>query len=354
MPFMIDKETKQQPADRIPGVPILKVIGVGGAGCNAINRMAEMGIRGVTLISVNTDAQVLEISKADITVQIGEKLTKGLGAGGNPKIGEEAALEDRKKLEDILHGSDMLFITAGFGGGTGTGAAPVIAEIAKNLGILTVAIVTMPFFFEGTPRWNVALEGVKRISGKVDTLIKISNNKLLEQLSPSTTIVDAFGTADEILHQGVRGISDLIMKRGYINLDFADVESVMRNAGNAMLGIGIGKGEKRVYDATRKALDSKFLDYPIENARSLILNISAPRNSTLQEMQEAAMIVKQTCSEDADMKFGMVIDDELSDDEMRVTVIATRFDVEEKFGKSEEDIPAIYKFGLEYKGNVGE
>ncbi|HOK34044.1 MAG TPA: cell division protein FtsZ [Fervidobacterium sp.] len=354
MPFMIEKESKQVSSERIPGVPILKVIGVGGAGCNAINRMAEVGIKGVTLISVNTDAQVLEVSKADIVVQIGEKLTKGLGAGGNAKVGEEAALEDRKKLEDILHGTDMLFITAGFGGGTGTGAAPVIAEIAKTLGILTVAIVTMPFFFEGTPRWNTAREGIAKMAGKVDTLIKISNNKLLEELSPSTTIVDAFSTADEILHQGVKGISDLIMKRGYINLDFADIESVMRNAGNAMLGIGIGKGEKRVYDATRKALDNKFLDYPIENAKSLILNISAPRNSTLQEMQEAAMIVKQTCSEDADMKFGMVIDDELSDDEMRVTVIATKFDTEDNSEKQAEDIPAIYKFGLEYKGNVGE
>lgn len=354
MPFMIEKEARQVPTERIPGVPILKVIGVGGAGCNAINRMAEAGIKGVTLISVNTDAQVLEVSKADIVVQIGEKLTKGLGAGGNSKVGEEAALEDRKKLEDILHGTDMLFITAGFGGGTGTGAAPVIAEIAKTLGILTVAIVTMPFYFEGTPRLNTANEGIRKMTGKVDTLIKISNNKLLEELSPSTTIVDAFSTADEILHQGVKGISDLIMKRGYINLDFADIESVMRNAGNAMLGIGIGKGEKRVYDATRKALDNKFLDYPIENAKSLILNISAPRNSTLQEMQEAAMIVKQTCSEDADMKFGMVIDDELSDDEMRVTVIATKFDIEDSFEKQAEDIPALYKFGLEYKGNIGE
>lgn len=354
MPFMIEKESMQQKQGRMPGVPVFKVIGVGGSGCNAINRMAEMGLKNVSLIAVNTDAQVLEISKADITLQIGEKLTKGLGAGGNPKIGEEAALEDRKKLEEILHGTDMLFITAGFGGGTGTGAAPVIAEIAKNLGVLTIAIVTMPFFFEGTPRWNVALDGIKKITGKVDTLIKINNNKLLEQLPPTTTIVDAFATADEILHQGVRGISDLIMKRGYINLDFADVDSVMRNAGNAMLGIGIGKGEKRVHDATEKALDKKFLDYPIENARSIILNISAPRNATLKEMQEAATKVKQMCSENADMKFGMVIDDELPDDEMRVTVIATRFDIEEKYTNIEEDIPAIYKLGLEYKGKIGE
>ncbi|MFN6991539.1 MAG: cell division protein FtsZ [Fervidobacterium sp.] len=352
MPFTIDKESKQQKQERIPGVPVFKVIGVGGAGCNAINRMADMGLKNVTLIAVNTDAQVLEVSKADITLQIGEKLTKGLGAGGNPKVGEDAALEDKKKLEEVLHGTDMVFITAGFGGGTGTGAAPVIAEVAKSMGILTVAIVTMPFFFEGTPRWNVALEGLKRIEGKVDTLIKINNNKLLEQLPLETTIVDAFATADEILHQGVRGISDLVLKRGYINLDFADVDSVMRNAGNAMLGIGIGKGQKRVHDATRRALDKKFLDYPIENARSIILNISAPRNATLQEMQEAATLVKQMCSDNADMKFGMVIDDELPDDEMRVTVIATRFDIEEKYVNMEEDIPAIYKLGLDYKGKI--
>lgn len=352
MPFTIDKESKQQKQERIPGVPVFKVIGVGGAGCNAINRMADMGLKNVTLIAVNTDAQVLEVSKADITLQIGEKLTKGLGAGGNPKVGEDAALEDKKKLEEVLHGTDMVFITAGFGGGTGTGAAPVIAEVAKSMGILTVAIVTMPFFFEGTPRWNVALEGLKRIEGKVDTLIKINNNKLLEQLPPETTIVDAFATADEILHQGVRGISDLVLKRGYINLDFADVDSVMRNAGNAMLGIGIGKGQKRVHDATRRALDKKFLDYPIENARSIILNISAPRNATLQEMQEAATLVKQMCSENADMKFGMAIDDELPEDEMRVTVIATRFDIEEKYVNMEEDIPAIYKLGLDYKGKI--
>ncbi len=348
MPFKIEKEKNvEKPERKIIG-PVIKVIGVGGAGCNAINHMADAGLKNVDLIAVNTDAQVLEVSKAYITVQIGQKITRGLGAGGNPQVGEAAANEDKKNFEELLDGTDMLFITAGFGGGTGTGAAPVIAEVAKSLGILTVGVVTLPFFFEGSPRLRVAEEGIKRMMNKVDTLIKIDNNKL----DPSARIVEAFATADEVLYQAVKAISDLIMKRGYINLDFADVESVMRNAGTAMFGIGVGKGEKRVYEATRKALDNKLLAHPIENAKSIIMNISGPRTATLAEAQEAAMIAKQYCSEDADLKFGLVIDDELPDDELRVTIVATRFDEETGLIKSNEDIPAIMRLGLDFNERV--
>ncbi|ANQ54190.1 cell division protein FtsZ [Thermosipho affectus] len=335
-------------------MPVIKVVGVGGAGCNAVNRMVESGIDDVKFIAVNTDAQVLEVSKADEIVQIGEKLTKGLGAGGNPKVGEEAALEDKKKLEEILRGTDMLFITAGFGGGTGTGAAPVIAEIAKNLGILTVAVVTTPFYFEGDPRWKAAMQGIRKIHQHVDTLIKISNNKLLEEFSSDITFVDAFKKADETLYQGIKGISELITKRGIINLDFADIESVMRNAGAAMLGIGVGKGENRATIAARNALESKLVEHPIENANSIILNITASNSFKLHEMQEAAVIIRQTCSENADLKLGINVDPEMPEDEVRVTLIATGLEREEDFLYSQEDIPALFKFGLEVMGNDGK
>ncbi|RDI92176.1 cell division protein FtsZ [Thermosipho africanus Ob7] len=335
-------------------MPKIKVVGVGGAGCNAINRMIEFGIDDVSFVAVNTDAQVLEVSKADEIVQIGEKLTKGLGAGGNPKVGEEAALEDKKKLEEMLRGIDMLFIAAGFGGGTGTGAAPVIAEIAKSLGILTVAVVTTPFYFEGAPRWRAAMEGVKKIHKNVDTLIKISNNKLLEELSWDIPFVEAFAKADETLYQGIKGISELITKRGIINLDFADIESVMRNAGAAMLGIGVAKGENRATVAARRALESKLVEHPIENATKLIMNITASTTFKLHEMQEAATIIRQTCSEDADLKLGIIVDSEIPEDELRVTLIATGLEREEDFLYSDDDIPAIFKFGLEVMGDDGE
>ncbi|ABR31124.1 cell division protein FtsZ [Thermosipho melanesiensis] len=337
-------------------MPIIKVVGVGGAGCNAVNRMVESGIDKVKFIAVNTDAQVLEVSKADEVVQIGEKLTKGLGAGGNPKVGEEAALEDRKKLEEILRGTDMLFITAGFGGGTGTGATPVIAEVAKGLGILTVAVVTTPFFFEGSPRWNAAMEGIKKLHKNVDTLIKISNNKLLEEFPADITFLDAFKKADETLYHGIKGISELITKRGVINLDFADIKSVMKDAGAAMLGIGVGKGKDKATIAARKALESKLVEHPIENANSIILNITAPSTFKLQEMQEAAVIIRQTCSEDADLKLGVNVDPALPEDELIVTLIATGLEREEDFLYAQDDIPALYKFGLELMGmnNVKE
>ncbi|AEH51303.1 cell division protein FtsZ [Pseudothermotoga thermarum] len=353
MPFELGKG-KQQEGDRFTRkrIPTIKVIGVGGAGNNAINRMVEMGIKDVTFIAVNTDVQVLEESKANIVIQIGEKRTRGLGAGGNPKVGEEAALESAQKIEEVLQDTDMLFITAGFGGGTGTGATPVIAEIARKMGILTVAIITTPFYFEGPERWKVAVEGLRKLRKVVDTLIRISNNKLLEELPSDVTVVNAFLKADETLHQGVKGISELITKRGYINLDFADVESVMRNAGAAMLGVGMGKGANRAVEAAKKAMESKLMDKPVENARAIILNVSAPPTIQLKEMHMAAAIIRQNCSEDADVKFGLIIDKELADDEMRVTLIATKFDEEESLLFPESEIPAIYRLGMEGIGGT--
>ncbi len=352
MPFELGKG-KQQDGDRFTRkrIPTIKVIGVGGAGNNAINRMVEMGIRDVTFIAVNTDVQVLEESKANVTIQIGEKRTRGLGAGGNPKVGEEAAIESSQKIEEVLQDTDMLFITAGFGGGTGTGATPVIAEIAKKMGILTVAIITTPFYFEGPERWKAAVEGLKKLRKVVDTLIRISNNKLLEELPSDVTVVNAFLKADETLHQGVKGISELITKRGYINLDFADVESVMRGAGAAMLGVGVGKGANRAVEAARRAMESKLMDKPVENARAIILNVSAPPSIQLKEMHMAAALIRQNCSEDADVKFGLIIDNELLDDEIRVTLIATNFEDEENLLFPESEIPAIYRLGME--GSVG-
>lgn len=354
MPFELSRQSKSQETEKPTRkrIPIIKVVGVGGAGNNAVNRMAKMGLKNVTLIAVNTDVQVLEETDADLKMQIGERRTRGLGAGGNPKVGEEAAIESLDKIEQVLKDTDMLFLTAGFGGGTGTGATPVIAEVARKMGVLTVAVVTTPFYFEGKERWQTAMEGLKKLKPSVDTLIKVSNNKLLEELPPDVTAVEAFAMADETLHQGVRGISELITKRGYINLDFADVESVMRNAGVAMLGIGIGKGTNRAAEAAKRAMTSKLMEQPVENAKAIILNVSAPKTVQLRELHLAASIVRQSCSEDADVKFGLIIDDELKEDEMKVTVIATGFDQEERILFPESDIPAIYRLGLEDTSNA--
>ncbi|ACR79079.1 MULTISPECIES: cell division protein FtsZ [Kosmotoga] len=328
-------------------LPAIKVIGVGGAGGNAVNRMISEGIHGVTFIAANTDVQVLEGNKAEIKIQLGNHLTRGLGAGGNPEIGERAAEESIEEVRKVLEDTDLLFITAGMGGGTGTGAAPIVASVAKEMGILTVAVVTTPFFFEGNTRLRVASEGLRKLSKSVDTLIRISNNKLLQELPPDTSIVEAFAKADETLHHGIKGISELITKRGYINLDFADVESVLRDAGTAMLGIGIGRGEKRAEEAAKAALESRLLERPIDNAMGIILNVSA-KNITLREMNIAAAIVRQNCSEDADVKLGLIVDQEMPDDELHVTLIAAGLEMEESelFGEA-SDIPAIYRFGLD-------
>ncbi|HEU24355.1 MAG: cell division protein FtsZ [Mesoaciditoga sp.] len=345
MPFEITEDTNKE--RKIKRVPVIKVMGVGGAGNNAITRMIEAGIKDVIFVAANTDLQVLEASQADVTIQLGAETTRGLGAGGYPEIGEKAAEESKSEIQEILEGTDLLFLTCGMGGGTGTGATPVIARIAKEMQILTVAIVTTPFYFEGNNRWRIATEGLKKLHSNVDTLIRISNNKLLEELPPETTIPEAFLKADETLHQGVKGISELITKRGYINLDFADVEAVMRNAGPAMLGIGIGKGQNRAEDAARMAMDSKLLEQPVKNASSIILNVSAPKNVTMKEMHAAASVIRQGCSEEADVKFGLIIDDTVPEDEMRVTLIATGFEEADKLLFTDSDIPAIYRSGLD-------
>ncbi len=332
-------------------LPVIKVMGVGGAGNNAINRMMELGIHGVEFIAVNTDVQVLEVNKAPIKIQIGEKVTRGLGAGGNPEVGKNAAQESSEKIKEILKDTDMLFIAAGFGGGTGTGAAPVIAEIARDMGILTVAIVTTPFFFEGPKRWATAINGLREIKDKVDTLIRISNNKLLEE--PDIEISKAFLMADEILHQGVKGISELITKRGIINLDFADIESVMRNAGAALLGIGVGRGENRASEAVRNAMESKLVDYPIEDARKMIVNLTAPPNAKMSELNTAMMLIKQHTSEDTDIVLGLMHDESLEDDEMRITLIATKFEEDDRILIPDEDVPAIYWRGIDIR-RIGE
>lgn len=345
MPFEITEDTNKE--RKIKRVPTIKVMGVGGAGNNAITRMIESGIKDVTFVAANTDLQVLEASQADVTIQLGAETTRGLGAGGYPEIGEKAAEESKPEIQEILDGTDLLFITCGMGGGTGTGATPVIAKTAKEMQILTVSIVTTPFYFEGNSRWRIATEGLQKLHSNVDTLIRISNNKLLEELPPDTTIPEAFLKADETLHQGVKGISELITKRGYINLDFADVEAVMRDAGPAMLGIGIGKGENRAEDAARMAMDSKLLEQPVKNASSIILNVSAPKNVTMKEMHAAASVIRQGCSEEADVKFGLIIDDSVPEDELRVTLIATGFEEPDNLLFSDNDIPAIYRSGLD-------
>jgi cell division protein FtsZ len=349
MGFELDREKREETGRAV--LPVIKVMGVGGAGNNAINRMIELGIHGVDFIAVNTDVQVLEANKAPIKVQIGEKITRGLGAGGNPEVGKKAAEESIDRIKEILKDTDMLFIAAGFGGGTGTGAAPVIAEAAKEMGILTVAIVTTPFFFEGPKRWATAIEGLKEIKDKVDTLIRISNNKLLEE--PDVEISKAFLMADEILHQGVKGISELITRRGVINLDFADIESIMRNAGAALLGIGVGKGEDRATEAVRNAMESKLVDYPIEDARTMIVNLTAPPNAKMKELNTAMMLIKQHTSDDTDIILGLMYDKDLSEDEIRITLIATRFEEDERILIPEEEVPAIYWFGIDVK-KMGE
>ncbi len=345
MPFEIKEDGNRE--KKIKRVPVIKVMGIGGAGNNAISRMIEAGIKDVMFMAANTDLQVLEASQADVTIQLGAETTRGLGAGGYPEMGEKAAEESKPEIEEILEGTDLLFLTCGMGGGTGTGATPVIAKIAKEMQILTVAIVTTPFYFEGNNRWRIATEGLKKMHNNVDTLIRISNNKLLEELPPDITIPDAFLKADETLHQGVKGISELITRRGYINLDFADVEAVMRNAGPAMLGIGVGKGENRAEISAKMAMDSKLLEQPVKNASSIILNVSAPKNVTMKEMHVAASVIRQGCSEEADVKFGLVIDDSISEDEMRVTLIATGFEEADNLLFTDSDIPAIYRSGFD-------
>ncbi len=303
----------------------IKVVGVGGGGNNAVNRMIAAGLRGVEFISVNTDAQALRLCQAEQKVQIGAKLTKGLGAGANPDIGKKAAEESREELAMRLQGADMVFVTAGMGGGTGTGAAPVVAQVAKEGGALTVGVVTRPFSFEGKKRAGQAENGITELKTKVDTLIIIPNDRLLQVADKQTSILEAFRIADDVLRQGVQGISDLIAVPGLINLDFADVKTIMTDAGSALMGIGRATGEKRAAEAAKMAISSPLLETSIEGAHGVLLNITGGTNLGLLEVNEAAEIVAAAADPEANIIFGAVIDESLKD-EIRVTVIATGFE----------------------------
>ena len=303
----------------------IKVIGVGGGGNNAVNRMIESNLKGIQFIVINTDKQALFTSKAEYKIQIGEKLTRGLGAGANPDVGKKAAEESRDDIYQALQGADMVFITAGMGGGTGTGAAPIVAEIAKDMGILTVGVVTKPFMFEGKRRMLHAEKGIEDLKTKVDTLVTIPNDRLLQVVEKKTSIMDAFKIADDVLRQGVQGISDLIAIPGLVNLDFADVKTIMFEQGLAHMGIGKANGENRAAEAAKLAIQSPLLETSINGAKGVLLNITGGSNLGLFEVNEAAEIVSQAADPDANIIFGAVIDESLKD-ELRITVIATGFD----------------------------
>lgn len=312
----------------------IKVIGVGGGGNNAVNRMVESGLQGVQFLAVNTENQVLELSKADVKIQLGEKLTKGLGAGANPQIGEEAAQESRDEIVKALQGADMVFVTAGMGGGTGTGAAPIVAECAKEIGALTVGVVTKPFTFEGKRRRAQADKGVEFLTSKVDTIIVIPNDKLLQVVDKKCSLNEAFRTADDVLRQGIKGISDLITVPGLINLDFADVKTIMTNQGEALMGIGIGEGENRAVDAAKMAINSPLLETSIEGAQGILLNITGNSDLSLFEINEAAEIISEAADPDANIIFGSVIDETMGD-KVQITVVATGF------GTPRKDVPGF-------------
>lgn len=304
---------------------VIKVVGVGGGGTNAVNRMIEEGIRGVEFVAINTDAQALAISDADIKVHIGTDLTRGLGAGANPEIGRKAADESRDDIQEALEGADMVFITCGEGGGTGTGAAPIVADIAMNdIGALTVAVVTKPFTFEGRKRKASAEEGIRTLADCVDTMIVIPNDKLLDIAEKKTTMLEAFATADGVLSQGTQGITDLITVPGIINLDFADVKTIMKQAGTAMMGIGTASGDNRAVDAAQQAISSRLLESSIDGATRVLLSIAGSKDLGIQEINDAADLVANAVDPEANIIFGTVVDESLGD-QVRITVIATGF-----------------------------
>ena len=303
----------------------IKVVGVGGGGSNAVDRMIAEGLRGVDFLAVNTDAQALLMSAAPQRIRIGDKLTRGLGAGGNPEIGMKAAEESTQELEEVLLGADMVFVTCGMGGGTGTGAAPVIAELVKKSGALTIGVVTRPFGFEGSRRQNLAMEGIEALKEKVDTLIVIPNDRLLEIVDKKASMTEAFRTADDVLRQGIQGISELITVPGLINLDFADVRSIMSGGGTSLMSVGSATGETRAVDAAESAVSSSLLDVTIDGAQGILFNITSGPNLSLFEVNEAAEIIKRKAHPDANIIFGAVIDESL-DEELRITLIATGFE----------------------------
>lgn len=335
----------------LEGTARIKVVGIGGGGSNAVNRMIRSRLRGVEFIAINTDLQALAHSEAETKINIGKKLTRGLGAGGNPTIGREAAQESQQELIEVLHGADVVFLTAGMGGGTGTGAAPVVAEITRNSGALTIGVVTKPFLFEGNRRRISAEEGVTRLREKVDTLIVIPNQRLLDVTDRKVPLTEALKIADDVLRQGVQGISDLIVYPGLINLDFADVKTVMSGQGAALMGIGFGSGDQRAADAARDAVASPLLETSIEGARGILFNITGGPDLTLHEVNEAAEIVRSSADRDANIIFGAVIDEKMSG-EIKITVIATGFppgaelpgELEEHHRAPTEDAPPFRGF----------
>ena len=304
---------------------VIKVVGIGGGGCNAVNRMIDAGLKGVEFIAINTDAQALLMSDADVKLDIGREVTRGLGAGSDPEVGRQAAEDHRAEIEEVLRGADMVFITAGEGGGTGTGGAPVVAEVAKTIGALTIAVVTRPFLFEGRRRSVQAEQGIGKLKEKVDTQIVIPNDRLLSVANDKTSVLNAFKMADEVLLQGVQGITDLITTPGLINTDFADVKMIMHDAGTALLGVGYASGEGRAMSAARQAISSPLLESAIDGARGILLNICGGSDLTLFEVNEAATVIHEVAHAEANIIFGTTIDDEMGD-EVRVTVIAAGFE----------------------------
>ncbi len=304
---------------------VIKVVGIGGGGCNAVNRMIDAGLKGVEFIAINTDAQALLMSDADVKLDIGREVTRGLGAGSDPEVGRQAAEDHKAEIEEVLRGADMVFITAGEGGGTGTGGAPVVAEVAKAIGALTIAVVTRPFLFEGRRRSVQAEQGIGKLKEKVDTQIVIPNDRLLSVANDKTSVLNAFKMADEVLLQGVQGITDLITTPGLINTDFADVKMIMHDAGTALLGVGYASGEGRAMSAARQAISSPLLESAIDGARGILLNICGGSDLTLFEVNEAATVIHEVAHAEANIIFGTTIDDEMGD-EVRVTVIAAGFE----------------------------
>ncbi len=334
---MTTAKTQQQQPPFLENPAQIKVLGVGGGGSNAVNRMIEQGIRGVEFIAINTDAQALMLANAPQRLRIGDKLTKGLGAGGQPEVGEKAAMESAEDVKNLMRGTDMIFVTCGMGGGTGTGAAPVVAKLAKESGALTIGVVTKPFTFEGARRKRIAEEGIKRLRESVDTLIVIPNDRLLQVVDKKATIQQAFLTADDVLRQGIQGISELITIPGLINLDFADVRAVMNEGGSALMSIGTASGDNRAQNAAEQAIHSALLDVSIEGAQGILFNVTGGTDLALHEVNAAAEIIQRTADPDANIIFGAVIDPNMKD-AIRITVIATGFDAikDQKVTQSEE------------------
>jgi len=306
----------------------IKVVGIGGSGGNGINRMVDSEIKGVDYVAINTDAQALHQSSASEKVHIGKNLTKGLGAGMNPEVGRQAAEENRDEIQEVLKGSDMVFVTCGLGGGTGTGAAPIVAESAKEIGALTVGVVTKPFTFEGAQRRSIAAEGLDNLRDRVDALITIPNDKLLSIIDKKTTLINAFRIVDDVLRQGVQGISDLITKPGIVNVDFADVRAILENSGSALMGIGVASGENRASQAAKAAINSPLLELSIDGAKGVLFNVTGSSDMTMLEINEAANIITEAIDPNAKVIFGAVMDDQVRKGELQITVVATGFDAE--------------------------